>query len=80
MEEEGKMKLTLRQRIVLRLTGRVYLEHRTRPGWSGALPFYAFRCPRHGIVVDYPHGYSDRLDCPRGDYSLYLKPRLEEFL
>lgn len=52
------------QRLKLHLTGRVYIGHRTRPGWNGSLPFYKFKCPKHGIVEDYPHGYDDRLDCP----------------
>ena len=52
------------QRLELFLTGKVYVGHRGRPGW-GPLPFYAFRCPIHGIVEDYPHGYGEHLDCPR---------------
>lgn len=40
------------------------MGHRTRSGWGGSLPFYAFRCPEHGVVVDYPHGYDRRLVCP----------------
>jgi len=57
--------LTRSQRFKLRLSGYVYIGHRTRTGWNGPLPFFAFRCPVHGLVEDYPHGYSDRLDCPR---------------
>jgi hypothetical protein len=26
--------------------------------------FYAFKCRVHGDVVDYPHGYAGRLECP----------------
>ncbi|UCD45009.1 MAG: hypothetical protein JSV27_00410 [Candidatus Bathyarchaeota archaeon] len=48
----------------LRLIGQAYFDHRTLPGWKGALPFYAFTCPRHGVVEDYPHGYGQRRDCP----------------
>ena len=62
---ESVITLGLYKRVVLSLAGQVYVEHRTMPGWSGALPFYAFRCPVHGIVVDYPHGYDQRLDCPK---------------
>jgi len=53
------------QRLELFLTGRAYVGHRRRPGWTGSLPFFAFKCPKHGIVEDYPHGYNSRLDCPR---------------
>jgi len=52
------------QRLELFLAGRAYVGHRRRPGWMGPLPFFAFRCPIHGIVEGYPHGYNDRLDCP----------------
>lgn len=52
------------QRLELFLTGRAFIGHRKRPGWKKTLPLYAFRCPKHGIVEDYPHGYNDRLDCP----------------
>jgi len=57
-------RLSLYRRLALRLLGQVYIEHRIRPGWSGSLPFYAFNCPVHGVVEDYPHGYKQRLDCP----------------
>ena len=52
------------QRLELFLTGKAFVGYRKRPGWSKANPFYAFRCPIHGIVEDYPHGYHERLDCP----------------
>jgi len=53
------------QRLELFLTGRAYVGHRRLTGWKGSLPFFAFKCPKHGIVEDYPHGYNSRLDCPR---------------
>lgn len=53
------------QRLELFLTGRAFLGAQKRPGWKGHLPFYAFRCPIHGIVEDYPHGYNEHLDCPK---------------
>ena len=52
------------QRLELLLTGKAYLGKRRQPGWKDPLPFFAFRCPRHGIVEDYPHGYYSRLSCP----------------
>ena len=57
--------LGLWQRLVLWVTGRVYLYDVKREGWSGFLPFYAFRCPMHGLVENYPMGYAQRLECPR---------------
>ena len=50
---------------MLRLNGHVYIGHKTREGWRGSLPFYAFHCPVHGLVENYPHGYKKRLECPR---------------
>jgi hypothetical protein len=64
-QEDHNISLSIYKRLILNLVGQVYVEHRTMSGWSGSLPFYAFRCPAHGIVVDYPHGYDQRLDCPR---------------
>ena len=63
------VKLNLFQKIILKLQGRVFIENRVRPGWSGPLPFYAFKCDEHGLVVDYPHGYEERLECPKCDSS-----------
>ena len=57
-------RLTLLQRFMMKIAGHVYLGHQTRSGWRGGLPFYAFRCPEHGVVVDYPHGFGGRLTCP----------------
>ena len=62
---DGVVTLGLYKRLILSLAGQVYVEHRTMPGWSGSLPFYAFKCQDHGVVVDYPHGYDQRLDCPK---------------
>jgi len=57
--------LTRFQRIQLNRFGQVYLGDVKRDGWNGALDHYAFRCKKHGLVVDYPHGYNQRLECPR---------------
>ena len=54
------------QRLELFLTGRTYVGHQRRPGWVGSLPFYAFRCPKHGIVEDHLRGFEgdEYLNCP----------------
>jgi len=57
-------KLTWVQRLKLYLFGHVYVEHRQQPGWKGPLPYYIFKCPEHGLVVDYPSGYNRILRCP----------------
>jgi hypothetical protein len=61
---EPPSELSLFKRLVLRLCGHVYIGSRTMPGWSSSLPFYAFRCPVHGLVVDYPRGFNEKLRCP----------------
>jgi hypothetical protein len=44
-----------------------FLGFMTRPGWSGELPCYRFRCPVHGIVENYPQGHDEVLLCPHCD-------------
>ena len=53
------------ERLRLRLGLRVYVGHRRLPGWRAPLPFYAFTCPKHGVVESYPQGYRETLRCPR---------------
>ena len=50
--------------LALRLGLPVRVGSVTREGWRGSLPFYAFMCPKHGEVFNYPQGYNGRLDCP----------------
>jgi len=57
--------LTMFQRLQLQINGHVAVGSFTRPGWSGDLTFYAFRCKRHGLVCDYAHGHWEMLSCPR---------------
>jgi len=59
-----KEDLNLLQRLKLRLSGYVYVGDRQREGWKGPIPFYAFMCPIHGLVEDYPHYHSQWLECP----------------
>ena len=58
------IKLSTTQKIKMLWDGYVYVGHETRPGWSGTLPFFVFKCRVHGMVKDYPHGYDERLECP----------------
>ena len=63
------VKLNLFQKMILKLLGEVFVGNRMKPGWSGSLPFYAFKCETHGLVENYPHGYEGRLECPKCDSS-----------
>jgi hypothetical protein len=55
--------LTLMQRITLKILGSVKIGRIRAPGWSDWLPAYAFHCERHGVVINYPQGYSEQLHC-----------------
>ena len=67
MQQENKnlQKLTFTQKIRLELLGITPTEKKKLPGWKGELQFYAFKCPVHGIVEDYPHGYRQVLSCKK---------------
>jgi len=58
------VRLSLLQKIRLLVTGAVPTSRRSRPGWSGNLQFYAFKCPVHGLVENYPQAYERVLRCP----------------
>jgi hypothetical protein len=46
------------------ITGETFIGYFVKEGWKGSLPFYAFKCPTHGTVANYPMGYEKRLECP----------------
>ena len=56
--------LSLSQRIKLRLFGFVHVGERMEKGWNKTLPYYAFRCNKHGIQSGYPVGFTKSLLCP----------------
>ncbi|TRO55442.1 hypothetical protein E2P71_02675 [Candidatus Bathyarchaeota archaeon] len=62
-DTETQVNLTFWQKIRLYLLGITPTKRRKLPGWRGELQFYAFKCPTHGIVEDYPHGYGQTLRC-----------------
>ena len=59
------IELSLGQKIILRVLGRVSVGPRMKGGWRAPIKHYAAKCPEHGVFVDYPHGYHARLDCPK---------------
>jgi hypothetical protein len=70
------VRLSLLQKIRLLVAGAVPTSRRSRHGWSGSLQFYAFRCPVHGIVENYPQGYNEALRCPICEkYPPKIEPR-----
>ena len=58
-------RLTLLQRLRLRLFGHVFYRYMKRPEWRGRLPVYIVRCKRHGLFLDYPHGFRGYFTCPK---------------
>ena len=58
------VELSLAQKIRLRIFGHVSVGTRMKECWSKPHEYFAFNCPKHGLVVDYSHGYKERLDCP----------------
>lgn len=59
------MKKSLFQRIFEAVSGVEEVGLIQRPGWSAPIMHYRFRCPRHGLVVNYPMGHSETLWCPK---------------
>ena len=56
------------QRLRIAWSGKIPIGKRLLPHWDqekGTLMFYAFNCQIHGIVENYPMGYSRRLICPK---------------
>jgi len=57
--------LTLWQRLQLRILGYAYLKHEQRSGWKEPLPIFVVKCRKHGVYVDYPHGFRGYFVCPQ---------------
>ena len=46
------------------LNGYMYVGDEKLEGWKEPVPFYIFKCPKHGLVKTYKMGYGDVLICP----------------
>ena len=33
--------------------------------WNSPLPYYSFKCSKHGTVYNYPSGFDQKLICPK---------------
>ena len=60
------MKLSLWQKIQLKLFGYVFVGYEKREGWSKAKKIYACNCPIHGLYSGPPHGWQEaNPQCPK---------------
>jgi hypothetical protein len=57
-------RLKLLERLKIQLKGHIYVGHEKREGWKDSVPFYLFKCPKHGYVKNYAKGFEERLECP----------------
>ena len=54
------------QKFLISFWGRIKVGERELPDFTdGPMMFYAFNCPIHGIVENYPASYNGRLLCPK---------------
>ena len=56
--------LTRSQRLKISLFGRVCLGWFKKPGWSGYIRVYAFKCRVHGYVANQTRGGKGTVICP----------------
>jgi hypothetical protein len=70
-QEHLKTRLSLWQRIVLKINGYVFLRWQKREGWTDYLPIYLVKCPDcKQYFLDYPRGHSQyfmHVDCKKGE-------------
>ena len=57
------MRLSLKQRLELLITGKTFLRMKKKPGWSGPLPIYLVRCSKHGNYERHPMGEDGYFAC-----------------
>ena len=55
--------LSLRKRLQLLVSGRVFLCYVQPPGYSGPVPVYVVKCAKHGLYLDNPHGHREYFQC-----------------
>ena len=78
--------LSFIEKLKLKYRSYVKIGDYVMDGWSDRLPFYLFKCHKHGYQVNYPSIYSSTLVCPvclrdlrQDDHvNLYNEVRVEE--
>ncbi len=51
------------QKMIFRLRGTVFIGEAKLEGWKDRIPFYLFKCEKHGYQIGYPSGYGMTLIC-----------------
>ena len=64
-KEHLKTRLSLWQRVILKVNGYVFLRYEKREGWTDCLPIYLVKCNKHGYFEDYPHGFFEYFWCQK---------------
>jgi len=68
LDEQGKERtanLSLFQRLQLFIQGYAFHRWKKKEGWKDYLPIYIVKCKRHGLFLDYPHGFRGYFICPK---------------
>ena len=74
MSEKKDPRINLLDQLKIRLKGHVYVGPSLSSDYKSPMPMYTFKCNIHGHVTDIPHGYKQRLDCPKcREERLYIK-------
>jgi len=53
------------KKIILKIKGSVGIGRFRMYGWKGKLPFYLFKCDKHGYQIAYPSSHYLTLQCPK---------------
>jgi hypothetical protein len=66
--------LSAAQKFALLVTGEAFVGLVDEP--CGKVRLYVAKCKKHGLFLDTPHGYKERLDCPECEREerLAVKP------
>ena len=57
-------RMSLINRLKFQLQGYVNSGLKEHPDTKSKIEYFTFKCPIHGLVEDYRHGYSKYLECP----------------
>lgn len=60
------IKLSLWQKLLLKINGAVFIGYEKREGWTEANAIFVCKCPSHGLYSGMRHGWGDcNPQCPK---------------